>query len=161
MNTSGDEELARRLQREEEERASGQHGAAASPAGPGPGQQHSGFGQPPSGHGGFGSASAASSHWHNQNHGAAAAAASCSNSSSSAAIAILQRQVSEVLAGGPNMDIRLLFRLYNAALFGNALDSVSVDWSSRMKLCAGQCSFKPLDGYCRIALRSANTAFDI
>ncbi len=91
---------------------------------------------------------------------AAAAGASSSHSrekldqmtKESAPIVILQRQVGELLSAGPHPDIIQLFRLYNAALFGNALGGVQVDWSNRMKLCAGQCSFKPAAGHCRIAL---------
>jgi len=72
---------------------------------------------------------------------------------SSPEIVQLQHEVSTVLTDSfPHPDIHRLFFLYDQALFGSALAGVEVCWSTRMKLCAGQCSFKPQAGHCRVAL---------
>lgn len=143
-DTDGDEALARQMQREEEEeaqQASNQRAAAAVSAAIVP----------------YRSATAAAAASSLSSSSLTTQLRSSSLTRDSPAIQILQRQVSELLreGHGATVDIRALFALYNAALFDSALDSVHVEWSGRMKLCAGVCSFQPQSHYCRIALSSA------
>jgi len=64
----------------------------------------------------------------------------------------LRTSLSVLLADGPNVDIVALFRLFNQSLFWGRLDSVYVEWSPRMKLIAGSCSYHSAGGQCRIGL---------
>ena len=139
-DTDGDAELARQLQQEEEQKhASNTRADAAAAAGAMVPYRSAAA-----------AASSSSSH-------AATLTRSSELSPDSPSIQILQRQVAELLSEGcgATVDIRALFQLYNAALFDSALDAVHVEWSSRMKLCAGVCSFQPQAQYCRIGLSSA------
>ena len=51
------------------------------------------------------------------------------------------------------LDVHELFVKYNNMYFGGRLDAVSVEWSARMTLCAGLCSWNSM-GDCRIKLSS-------
>lgn len=50
----------------------------------------------------------------------------------------------------PNPDIHGLFLAFNRQYFWGALDTVIVQWSKRMTVCAGLCKFQ--HGYCSISL---------
>lgn len=50
--------------------------------------------------------------------------------------------MSDIDLHNPIPDVHALFTYYNKKYFFNKLDSVSVRWSTRMTLCAGQCHYK-------------------
>lgn len=52
----------------------------------------------------------------------------------------------------PFLDIHDLFTQYNRKHFNNAIQNTYVEYSTRMTLCAGTCTFKGPLGGCRIAL---------
>lgn len=50
----------------------------------------------------------------------------------------------------PNPDIHGLFLTFNRHYFWSALDSVTIQWSKRMTVCAGLCKYQ--NGFCSISL---------
>lgn len=53
---------------------------------------------------------------------------------------------------GPNPDVHALFSHYNEKHFSSKLTNVYVEFSTRMTLCAGTCTYRGPVGGCRIAL---------
>ncbi|KAL3284284.1 hypothetical protein HHI36_018442 [Cryptolaemus montrouzieri] len=52
----------------------------------------------------------------------------------------------------PTPDIHVLFMAFNNKFFWGRLDSVCVSWSTKMKRCAGVCSYQGYGGLCHITL---------
>eukprot|EP01089_Gocevia_fonbrunei_P004336 TRINITY_DN14351_c0_g1_i2.p1 TRINITY_DN14351_c0_g1~~TRINITY_DN14351_c0_g1_i2.p1 ORF type:complete len:263 (+),score=32.96 TRINITY_DN14351_c0_g1_i2:112-900(+) len=52
----------------------------------------------------------------------------------------------------PFVDVFALFRHYNISYFSSKLDSVVLQWSNRMTLCAGLCVYTSTNGACTIKL---------
>ncbi|KAJ3364493.1 hypothetical protein GGF31_009009 [Allomyces arbusculus] len=53
---------------------------------------------------------------------------------------------------GPLLKLHERFMYYNHRYFGGKLSACEVRWSPRMTLCAGQCHYRPQEGYCSVRL---------
>lgn len=66
--------------------------------------------------------------------------------------AVSNGDVEEDELSQPYVDIHELFNMYNHKHFGGRITNTYVEYSTRMTLCAGTCTFKGPLGGCRIAL---------